>query len=101
MGLTAGLGMSDYEIQKVEKDGAGNKSQANEMKSGTHIELGLMQQLFINQTVALRLDIKNTFYKQDTRQYEIGIGAPESSRQAGSKSANDTTITLGLTLFTH
>lgn len=101
MGLTAGLGMSDYEIQKVNKDGGGNKSQDNEMKSSTHIELGLMQQLFINQTVALRLDIKNTFYKQDTKQYEIGIGAPESSRQSGSKSANDTTITLGLTLFTH
>lgn len=101
MGLTAGLGQSDYEIQRVDKDGIGNKSQSNEMKSGTHIELGLMQQLFINQTVALRLDIKNTFYKQDTKQYEIGIGAPESSRQSGSRNSNDTTITLGVTLFTH
>ena len=101
MGVTAGIGMSDYEIQKVNKDGVGNKSQSNEMKNSPHLELGLMQQLFINQNVAFRLDIKNTFYKQDTNQYEIGIGAPESSRVAGSKSANDTTITIGLTLFTH
>lgn len=100
MGFTLGLGMSDYEIQKVNKDGAGNKSQSNEVTSSTHYELGLMQQLFINQNVAFRLDIKNTFYQQNTKQYEIGIGAPESSRAKGSKSANDTTITFGLTLFT-
>lgn len=100
MGLTAGLGMSDYEIQKVNKDGSGNKSQANEMATSTHYELGIMQQLFINQSVAFRLDIKNAFYQQTTKQYEIGIGAPESARQKSSKSANDTTISFGLTLFT-
>ena len=71
------------------------------MKSSPHLEIGLMQQLFINQTLAFRLDIKNTFYKQDTKQYEIGIGSPESSRASGTKSSNDTTITLGVTLFTH
>jgi outer membrane beta-barrel protein len=99
MGLTLGLGLSDYEIQKVNKDGVGNKSLANEMASSPHVEIGVMQQLFINQNVALRLDIKNTFYKQDTKQYEIGIGAPESSRGSGSKSSNDTTITVGFTYF--
>ncbi len=99
MALTAGLGLSDYEIQKVNKDGLGNKSQANDLKSSPHLELGLMQQLFINQSVALRLDIKNSFYKQDTRQYEIGIGAAESTRLGSSKTVNDTTITIGLTYF--
>lgn len=100
MGFTLGLGMSDYEIQKVTKDGLGNKSQANEMASAMHIELGLTQQLFINHNLALRLDIKNSFYQQNTKQYEIGIGAAESTRASGSKSANDTTITIGLTFFT-
>lgn len=99
MGFTGGIGLTDYEVQKVNKDGVGNKSLANEMDSGTHIELGLMQQLFINQNIAFRLDIKNSFYQQNTKQYEIGIGAPESSRSSGSKSANDTTITVGLTYF--
>ena len=100
MGVTAGLGMSDYEIQKVNKDGVGNKSNAHEMQSATHFEIGINQQLFINQNVAFRLDIKNTYYQQTTKQYEIGIGAPESSRLSGSRSANDTTITFGLTYFT-
>jgi len=100
MGFTLGLGLSDYEEQKVVKDGSGNKSQANEMKSAGHIEVGLTQQLFLNQNFAFRLDIKNTFYQQETKQYEIGIGAPESSRTSSSKSANDTTIAIGLTFFT-
>lgn len=100
MGLTAGLGMSDYEIQKVNKDGVGNKTQANEMQSSAHFEIGINQQLFINQNIAFRLDIKNTYYQQNTKQYEIGIGAAESTRQKGSKSSNDTSITIGLTYFT-
>lgn len=100
MGLTAGLGMSDYEIQKVNKDGGGNKTQANEMQSSAHFEIGINQQLFINQNIAFRLDIKNTYYQQNTKQYEIGIGAAESTRQKGSKSSNDTSITIGLTYFT-
>lgn len=101
MGFTLGLGQTDYEIQKVNKDGVGNKSQANEMQSGTSYEIGFVQQLFINRNVAFRLDIKNSFYQQNTKQYEIGIGAAESTRLKSTKSANDTTITLGLTLFTN
>ena len=100
MGFTLGLGLSDYEIQKVVKDGSGNKSQANEMKSSTHLEIGLTQQLFINQNFALRLDIKNTFYQQNTKAYEIGIGAAESTRSSGTRSSNDTTIDIGMTFFT-
>lgn len=101
MGVTLGLGQSDYEIQKVDKDGLGNKTPSNEMKSATVYEIGFMQQLFINTNVAFRLDIKNTFYTQTTKQYEIGIGSPESSRTSSSKGANDTTITFGLTLFSN
>lgn len=101
MGFMLGLGQTTYEIQKVNKDGLGNKSQANEMQSATHYELGLVQQLFINRNVAFRLDIKNSFYSQTTKQYEISIGAPESARTQNNKSANDTTITFGLTLFTN
>lgn len=101
MGFTLGLGQTDYEIQKVNKDGLGNKSQANEMQTSSNYEIGFVQQLFINRNVAFRLDIKNSYYQQTTKQYEIGIGAPESSRLSGSKSANDTTITIGLTLFTN
>lgn len=101
MGFTLGLGQTDYEIQKVNKDGVGNKSQANELASATSYEISFVQQLFINKNVAFRLDIKNSYYPQITRQYEIGIGAPESSRTSTTKNANDTTISVGLTLFTN
>jgi outer membrane beta-barrel protein len=100
MGFTLGAGLTDYENQKVNKDGVGNKTQANEIVSSPHFELGIMQQLFLSQYFAFRLDIKNSFYQQKTKQYEIGIGAPESARTESTKSANDTTITFGLTVFT-
>lgn len=101
MGFTLGIGQTEYEIQKVNKDNLGTKSQANEMQSSTNYELGFIQQLFISKNIAFRLDIKNTFYKQTTKQYEIGIGAAEATRTNSSKSANDTTIGIGLTLFTN
>lgn len=100
MGFTLGAGMTDYQQQKITKDGSGNKSQANEIVSTPHVEIGIMQQLFLNQYFAFRLDIKNSFYTQKVKQYEIGIGQPESSRTETSKNVNDTTITFGLTLFT-
>lgn len=100
MGFTLGVGQTDYEIQKVNKDNGGNKTQANEMKSAPHFEIGVMQQMFLSQYFAFRLDIKNSFYTQKQKQYEIGIGASESSRTESNKSVNDTTITFGLTVFT-
>lgn len=100
MGFTLGAGLTEYEIQKVDKDGLGNRTGSSEKASAPHFEIGIMQQLFLSQYFAFRLDIKNSFYQQKTKLYEIGIGAPESSRTEGTKSANDTTITFGLTLFT-
>lgn len=99
MGLTAGIGFSHYEVQKVNKDGAGNKTQANQALQSPHIEIGFVQQLFISRSLALRFDIKNTFYRQNTKQYEIAIGAPESSRTESSRNSNDTTMTAGITFF--
>ena len=101
MGFTLGFGQTGYEIQKVNKDGSGNKSQANDLQTASSYELGFVQQLFVNKNVAFRLDIKNSYYQQTTKQYEIGSGVPESSRTSSSKSANDTTISIGLTLFTN
>ena len=100
MGFTLGAGVTSYEMQKVTKDAAGNKTQANEMTSSPHFEIGVMQQLFLSQYFAFRLDIKNTFYQQKTQQQEILTGAAESTRKESTKSANDTTITFGLTVFT-
>ncbi|OFZ31269.1 MAG: hypothetical protein A2622_01360 [Bdellovibrionales bacterium RIFCSPHIGHO2_01_FULL_40_29] len=99
MGFTLGAGLTDYEQQKISKDGGGVKTQTNEMASSPHFEIGVMQQLFLNQSFAFRLDIKNSFYTQTVKQYEIGNAALESTRSETSKSINDTTITFGLTVF--
>ncbi len=101
MGFTLGAGMTDYEQQRVTKDNSTLvKTSSNKMVSSPHFELGVMQQLFLNQHFAFRVDIKNTFYTQKVTQYEILSTASESSRTETSKSANDTTITVGLTVFT-
>ncbi|MBC7467411.1 MAG: outer membrane beta-barrel domain-containing protein [Bdellovibrio sp.] len=96
MGFTIGAGMTDYEVQKVV--GTGVDSPANETKSAPHVEIGIMQQLFISKNFAFRADIKNTFYTQKMQQYKA---ASESVRTETNKNVNDTTITFGLTLFTN
>jgi len=97
MGFTLGIGQTDYEIQKVEKDNLNVRTQANEMKSAPHFEIGVMQQLFLSQYFAFRLDIKNSIYSQKMQVYEVPSG---SAHPETSKSVNDTTITFGLTVFT-
>ncbi len=101
MGFTLGAGLTDYEHQKISKDSGGARSQSNEIASAPHFEIGIMQQLFLNKNFAFRVDIKNSFYSQKTKQYEIPIGAAESSRPETTKNANDTTIIFGLTIFTN
>lgn len=101
MGFTLGTGFSDYEIQKVTKDQTtGEKTSSNEKKTAPHFEIGVMQQLFLNQYFAFRLDIKNTFYSQVSQKSEINSNVAESARPETTKSVNDTTITFGLTVFT-
>ncbi len=101
MGFTLGAGVTGYDVQKITKDQSGSNRKLNpETLSAPHVEIGVMQQLFLNQYFAFRADIKNTIYTQKTKQFEQGIGAPESARTESSKAANDTTITFGLTLFT-
>lgn len=101
MGFTLGAGLTEYEQQKISKNGSGTKTQTNEMVSTPHFEIGVMQQLFLNKNFAFRVDIKNSFYTQKIKQYEIGNAAAESTRTETTKSANDTTIIFGLTIFTN
>ncbi len=100
MGFTLGAGMTSYEIQKTTVNGTGSAVPTNEMKSAPHFEIGVMQQLFLSQYFAFRLDIKNSFYSQKSQQFQLGNGIAESARPEITKSVNDTTISLGLTLFT-
>lgn len=103
MGFTLGAGVSAYDqviFRRVQGSGTAI-GEDKEMASAPHFELGVMQQLFLNKNVAFRLDIKNSFYSQKVKQYDVGVSGNQSARPEETKSANDTTISLGLTLFTN
>lgn len=95
MGFTAGVGVSTYEQVTSPAQGAGEQFNS---KTSPHFEIGFMQQLFLTKNVAFRLDLKNTFYKQTIVPYQTNSNTTTGEE---SKSANDTTLTFGITLFTN
>jgi outer membrane beta-barrel protein len=103
MGFTLGAGLSSYDqviFKRVQGIGTAI-GEDKETASSPHFELGVMQQLFLNKNFAFRVDVKNSFYSQKVKQYDVGTGGNQSARPEETKSVNDTTITLGLTLFTN
>lgn len=95
MGFTAGVGMTTYDQVSTPSQGAAEQLNS---KSAPHFELGFMQQLFVSKNVAFRLDLKNTFYSQKVVPYQSNFNTTTGEE---TKSANDTTLTFGLTLFTN
>lgn len=95
MGFTAGVGMTTYDQVSTPSQGAAERFNS---KSAPHVELGFMQQLFVSKHVAFRLDLKNTFYSQKVVPYQSNFNTTTGEE---TKSANDTTLTFGLTLFTN
>lgn len=93
MGFTLGAGMTNYE--QVASPGVGQAEQLFS-KSSPHVEIGFMQQLFINKHLAFRMDLKNTFYNSKVRPYQYNGNTANGEE---SKSTNDTTLTFGVTLF--
>ena len=103
MGFTLGAGLSSYNqviFKRVQGPGTAI-GEDTETASAPHFELGVMQQLFLNKNFAFRVDVKNTFYSQKVKQYDVGVAGDQSARPEQTKSSNDTTIILGLTLFTN
>ena len=94
MGFTLGAGMSTYDQVTSGSGGSDNFTS----KSSPHVEIGFMQQLFVTKNVALRLDLKNTFYSQKIVPYQVNSNTTTGEQ---NKSVNDTTLTFGVTLFTN
>lgn len=102
MGFTAGVGMTSYNQVVLPKNNAGTILAETQIKQSTlHYEIGIMQQLFITKNFAIRADVKNTFHDLKVKQYQGGNGVAPENIPEESKSANDTTITVGVTLFTN
>lgn len=87
MQVAMGIGQVTYDMRQNIGD---------ERASATHFELDLSQQIFFHRNFALRLDIKNKFYEQQRRRYQVTAG---QDRNLGNSRAMDTTILLGLTGF--
>lgn len=101
MGFTLGAGMTSYD-QVIFRRSSGTPIGEDKInQSSPHFELGIMQQLFISKNFAFRADIKNSFYSQKVLKYDVGVAGDQNNRPEETKSANDTTITVGLTLFTN
>lgn len=96
MGFTIGYGMTQYEQQKLSQNASLQWVQSNEMKNAGHFEIGVMQQMFINRYVALRLDLKNTFYNSTVVKYQF---ATDAGRPSEDKNTNDTTLQFSFMMF--
>lgn len=95
MGFTLGAGLTTYD--QVRKPALGTNEEFIS-QSSPHVEFGVMQQLFITKNVAVRMDLKNTFYNQEVIQYQANFN---NNRSTENKSTNDTTLTFGVTLFSN
>lgn len=96
MGVTLGAGVSNYNQVVAKKDPVTTAIVGEEKvsQSAPHIEIGIMQQLFVSRSFAIRLDIKNKFHNETTVPYNPGV-----SSSSEDKMSSDTIITVGATLF--
>lgn len=86
-----GLGTMAYESMIVPEQGS------NRTASSIGYNLDFTQQLYFTRRLALRLDLKNKWSKQDVFRYKINAGESESARPLPGLNQQDTTLILGLT----
>jgi len=93
MGLTVGLSQSSYE--SIYNTGTtSNPNEKGRSASAMGYSIGIMQQFYFSDKMAIRVDFTNTFTTEDTVKYNVSSGAKN-----GSKSINDTMLLIGLTVF--
>lgn len=96
MGFSLGVGSLSYTIKKGEGD---------ETKSTPVAKLGVFQQVFFTEHLALRVELSNTWSNQTKFKYysAVPIGAGQGTaitdRDQGTKMVNDTSMMLGVTYW--
>lgn len=90
MQFAAGIGQVTYDMRQNIGDDRG---------STTHFEFDITQQVFFHKHFALRFDIKNKWYNQERRRYQLTGGQTEADRGLGSSRTQDTTVLFGGTYF--
>lgn len=91
MGFTVGVGQFAYE-RKYYQGSVPNGQERSEKDSTTGYSLGVTQQFYFNRMAAIRVDFVNTFSNQKQILYD-------TRASAGNKNINDTSLTVGLTIF--
>lgn len=88
MGISVGVGTTDYIIKRQDGD---------ENKSAFSYQIGINQQIFFHEHLALRLDFINKFTNEQKYKYSADPSA--GNRDLGEKMVNDTSLLLGLTYW--
>lgn len=99
MQFSVGVGTMQYEIQKASGNTPATLVENNEKKSALVYNFDVTQQIFFHKNFAIRFDIKNKFSTQKKERYFLNAGEPESARDLGNTSAQDTSMLLGLNIF--
>ncbi len=97
MGISLGAGVQNYIIKKIEGD---------ESKSSPVVKLGVFQQIFFTEHLALKAELGNTWSNQQRYKYYStlpasvsGAGSSVGERDLGTKMINDTSLLFGLTYW--
>lgn len=93
MGFTVGLTQINYENPYSTTNFPGF-SETSKKASTMGYSVGVMQQFYFSEKMAIRVDFNNTYSTQDTVAYTSTSGT-----KAGTKSINDTSLLIGLTIF--
>lgn len=93
MGFTLGLTQINYE-NPYSPAPAPFTVESSKKGSTMGYTIGVMQQFYFNENMAIRVDFNNTFSTQDTVFYDNQAGT-----KAGTKSINDTSLLIGFTIF--
>lgn len=86
MGVSAGIGQSDYTIKKQEGD---------DTRSAMTYQWSVNQQIFFSEHFAIRVDLVNKYTNE--QRFKYYSNAPD--RDQGSKVYNDSSLTVGLTYW--
>jgi outer membrane beta-barrel protein len=90
MSFGVGAGMQNYQQQM---------DTGNITRSTTAVAFDVAQQFYLTRNFALRIDLRNRWYRADTAWFNSNSAILAGSRTASTDTENTTTISMGLTVL--
>jgi len=94
MGFTFGLTQISYETPYSRTPFSNGFQETSKSNSTMGYTIGVMQQFYFRENMAIRVDFNNTFSTQKTVRYTSQTGA-----SGGNRNVNDTSLLIGFTIF--